>query len=313
MIVAGYATVSPQRAYVLSQEIADWGGGNSWTNSLYFISSQPSSSDICTDLGQSPEGLFILQDVSSGKYVSLGSESRLSAAAGVDVLATKFRLAFKPGGSTLQAVSNGNFVTADSSGENILAATKESASLYEMFRWYPQPDESYHFRALSNKGWVGTEGEGFLKNNGTASNYRLLPVDDAPLPPPPATGKLRNLETNSFVTASESDPVLRVGGSEQDATVWALERVADSPDTAPLYGIRSTVTNLFVTADPSGSSPLAATNGGVGGWEQFQFLAYNGGFIILHSVTGMAVAAQPDQTLIDNNLSIDASAQWVIV
>jgi hypothetical protein len=95
--------------------------------------------------------------------------------------------------------------------------------------------------------------------------------------------------------------------------MWVLERVPDSPNTAPLYGIKSTITNLYVTADPTGASPLAATSGGVGAWEQFQFIPYNGGYIILHSITGMAVAAQPDQTLIDNNLDIDTSAQWIIV
>lgn len=250
----------------------------------------------------------------SGKYVTLGTDSKLTAVGGANVLASKFRLAFKPGGGTLQALNNNKYVTADSSGTSALAATKDTASMYELFRWYPQPDETYQLRALSNKGFVGTAADRQLTNNGIASKYILVRVDDAPLAPPPARGKLRNSNSNSFVRAIASDPTLRVGNAEPDATIWSTERVEDSPDAAPLYTIRSTTTDLFVTADPTGASPLTATNGGAGAWEYFQFIPYNNEvYIIIHVISGNAVAAQPDGTLVDNTLDIDLAVQWAIL
>jgi len=115
------------------------------------------------------------------------------------------------------------------------------------------------------------------------------------------------------VVATADDPILHVGSAEGEATEWSFERVPESPDASPLYAIKSGTTQNYVTADPTGTAPLAATKQAPGGWEHFQILAYNGGYIILHSITGLAVAAQPDETLIDNNLTIDPSAQWAIV
>jgi len=314
VIVAAYATVSPQRAYVLSQEIADWGGGNSWTNSLFFISTQPSTTYICLPMDQkTPEGLYIMQDMATGLYVTLDIENKLTATAAVDVLAARFQLEYKPGGGTILALHNGKYVSADSSGVNDLAAAKDTASLYELFRWYPQNDQVYHLRALSNKGFVGTRDDEHLVNNGTATNYRLTLVDGAPPPGPPAQGKFRNVATNNFVRATEADTTLRVGANDADATIWAYERVPESPDAEPLYAIRSTTTNMYVTADPTGASPLKATNQGAGAWEQFQFLPFQGNYILIHAVTGNAVHAMPDGTLVDNNLIIDQNAQWTIV
>ncbi len=306
--------MDPQRAYVLSQEISDWGGGNSWTNSLYFISTQESSGDICPAQGGTPEGIFLIQDVGTGNYITLSSDSSLAAVGAVDALATKFELSYKPGGGNLKALSNGKYVSADTSGANSLTASKDTASGYELFRWYLQPDGTYHLRAQSNKGLVGTKPDGELVNDGSNSLYRLTPSNTNPPPPLPQQGKLRNLQTNDFVLATADNPTLHVGSSEGDATIWAFERVAESPDSAPQYGIRSTTTNSFVTGNPAGNEALKAGSGGAGAWEYFQFLPYNNdGYIIIHTVSGLSVAAQPDGTLVDNDLNIDLSAIWTIM
>lgn len=97
MIYAAQAVVSPQDAYRTSSQLFDWGTGNSASNQLYFVATQPSATEICSAAAQTPEGLFNIQDADSGLWVSLGTNGGLVAGTSVDVLATKFNLEFTPG------------------------------------------------------------------------------------------------------------------------------------------------------------------------------------------------------------------------
>jgi len=293
----------------------DWGTGNSASNQLYFVSTQPSAGDICQAGAATPEGLYTIQDVTSGKFVTLaGAGSSLAASAGADVLATKFELEFTPGGSTILALSNLKYVTASPDGTGPLSAARDSPQSYETFRWAQQADGTYELQAMVNREKVGTVGpDGTLINNGVAARYRLVPADSTPAPPLPATGVLKNLQTNQYVVVSDANPTLyanspAVGGASR----FAFERVAGSPDTAPLYVFKTVTTNNYVTADVSGTQPLAALRAEPQGWEQFQFVPYQNGYIVIHAVNGLAVAVQPDNTLIDNNSAIDSTALWGI-
>ncbi len=47
VIYAAYAVVNPQEAYTLAKRLRSYGSGNSASNTLYFIATQQSGSNIC--------------------------------------------------------------------------------------------------------------------------------------------------------------------------------------------------------------------------------------------------------------------------
>jgi len=320
VIYAAYAKVNPQRAFEFSQRLFDWGTGNSASNQLYFVATQTSASDICTAGAQTPEGLYYIQDVATGKFITVGGNGNLAATTMADVLATKFQLAFTPGGGTIQARSNGKFITAAPDGLQPLSAIRDTAASYEVFRWTAQPDNQFELTAMVNRAQVTTSAEtGQLLNNANSTNgippskYRLVVAEDTPPAPIPPTGVLRNVQSNKFVEATAGNPTLfATVDVVGDATQWRFEKVADTPEDSPYYVIWSQATNMAVTGDQGGTIPLAALRAEPQAWEHFQIVAYQNAYIIIHVASGNAVALQPDNTLIDNTNTIDNTALWFI-
>jgi len=179
VIYAAYSAVDPQKAFNYSQQLSDYGSGNSATNQLYFISTRSSASDICSASLQTPQGTYYIQDASSGKYVQASSSGALSAVATDTSDATAFDLAFMPGGGSIMASSNKMYVTADPNGQSPLSAARTVVSSYETFRWIPQSDGSYELEALVNRAEVASASAGLLNNanstNGEAAGkYKLV-------------------------------------------------------------------------------------------------------------------------------------------
>jgi len=169
VIYAAYSAVDPQKAFNYSQQLSDYGSGNSATNQLYFISTRSSASDICSASLQTPQGTYYIQDASSGKYVQASSSGALSAVATDTSDATAFDLAFMPGGGSIMASSNKMYVTADPNGQSPLSAARTVVSSYETFRWIPQSDGSYELEALVNRAEVASASAGLL-NNANSTN-----------------------------------------------------------------------------------------------------------------------------------------------
>jgi len=315
VIYAAYAKVNPQEAYTYSEGLFDWGTGNSATNQLYFVSTQSSAADICSAGSQTPEGTYYIQEAGSNLFVSAGGNGELAAETVASVLATKFELRFTPGGSTIQALSNGKYVSGSPDGLNPLAANRDSPSSYEVFRWTVQPDGTYELTAMVNRVPVSTGPNGELFNNPASAGvkFRLIAAEDAEPVPVPAQGVLRSLDNNQFVSATAADTTLRSNSATAaGATTWSFEPVQDSTADPPYFTIKSETTNMYVTADQGGAIPLAATRAEPQAWEHFQIIGYEGNYLILHVASGNLVALQPDGTLIDNSNSPVGVSLWSI-
>lgn len=319
MIYAAYAKVNPQQAYSYSANLFDWGSGNSASNQLYFVATQSSASDICSAGAQTPEGLYTIQAADSGLYVTVAGNGALAATTNADVLASKFELGFTPGGGTIQALATGLFITASPNGDAPLSAAREVPGSYETFRWALQPDGSYHLTAMVNRAQVtssSSEG-GLLINNANSTNgipptsFRLVPAESTAPVDLPATGFLRSVEKARLVV---SDPVLRTTSVDTgSASRLAFSKVPDSPEQSPSYTIQNIETGQFVTGNMDGSVPLSATAPTPQAWEHFQFVPYQGSYIILHIASGKTVASQPDDTLMDNTDLINDSTLWQLI
>lgn len=317
VIYAAYATVNPQQAYNYSQQLSDWGSGNSASNQLYFVATRSSSSSICSTSLQTPQGNYYIQDVASGKYVTAAG-GNLVASATATLTATPFTLAFMPGGGSIFSQSNNMYVTADPNGASPLAAARTTASTYETFRWLAQSDGSYYLEALVNHYDVTTQSSGLVNSanstNGVSpSKYKLV----AQAPPTnvtvPATGTLKNVQTGKYVVATAANvTLLATSSTASGATTWAFEKLSTSTSTTALYDIRSQTTNQIVTGTTAGADPLTAARTVASAWETFQFIPYNGNYVIIDTANGLMVAVQADNTLIANSNSVSASTTWSI-
>ncbi|KAG2186363.1 hypothetical protein INT43_002801, partial [Umbelopsis isabellina] len=317
VIYAAYATVNPQQAYNYSQQLSDWGSGNSASNQLYFVATRSSSSNICSTSLQTPQGNYYIQDVASGKYVTAAG-GNLVASASATLTATPFTLAFMPGGGSILAQSNNMYVTADPNGASPLAAARTTASTYETFRWLAQSDGSYYLEALVNHYDVTTQSSGLVNNanstNGvTPSKYKLVAQTASPNSTVPATGTLKNVGTGKYVVATAANiTLLATSSTASSATTWTFEKLSTSTSTTALYDMKSQTTNQIVTGTSAGADPLTAARTVASTWETFQFIPYNGNWVIVDTANGLMVAVQADNTLIANTNSISGSSTWSI-
>ncbi|GAB5591706.1 hypothetical protein Unana1_06606 [Umbelopsis nana] len=318
VIYAAYSAVNPQQAFNYSQSLSDYGSGNSASNQLYFISTRSSSSDICSATLQTPQGNYYIQDVASGKYVTVSGSGALTASVSATLIATPFTLAFMPGGGSILAQSNNMYVTADPNGQAALNAARATASTYETFRWVSQNDGSYTLEALVNHDYVSTTSSGLVNNanstNGiSASKYKLVPQTSTGGGNVPATGTLKSVSTGKYVVATAANvTLLATSTAASGATTWSFEKLSTSTNTTTYYDIRSQTTNMIVTGTTAGADPLTAARDAASTWETFKILPYNGNYVIVDMANGLIVAVQPDNTLIANSNNIDATTTWSI-
>lgn len=149
------------------------GTGQTYSNELFFIGTRPNPSGvpICSSLPQNPYGTFVIQDVSSGKYVTASSANiNLVASTNATSLAATFESTYVPNSGNLMLTSTGQYVTADSSGSYALAADRAVASTWERFvirQKAGAPEGVYSIKAYSNGLYVMVARDGSLVNNAT--------------------------------------------------------------------------------------------------------------------------------------------------
>ncbi|GAP93386.1 putative glycoside hydrolase family 81 protein [Rosellinia necatrix] len=176
VIIAAYSNAHPQTAAAWSANITTWGSGNTYTNELFFIGTRPnpSGTPICGALPQNPYGSFKLQAASSGKFVTATSGSpNLIASSGSPADAAIFNSAYVPNAGTLQLKTTNQFVTADSSGQYAISASRASASSWERFTIRPKSGGAkgvYTIKAASNGMYVTIGNDGSLVNNAASES-----------------------------------------------------------------------------------------------------------------------------------------------
>lgn len=298
--------------------LSDYGSGNSASNQLYFISTQTSTSDICSASLQTPQGAYYIQDVKSGLYVTVSGSGNLAASASATIIATPFTLGFMPGGGSILAQSNNQYVTADPNGQLALAAARATASSYETFRWIAQSDGTYEFEALVNKDYISTTSSGLINNsnstNGVSpSKYKLVAATSTGGGTVPPSGTLKSVSTGKYVVATAANvTLLATATSASGATTWTFEKMSTSTNTTTLYDIKSQTTGQIVTGTNAGGDPLSAARDVASTWESFQIIATNGNYVLMDIANGLLVKVQPDNTLIANSNAVDATTTWVI-
>ncbi|KZW02911.1 glycoside hydrolase family 81 protein [Exidia glandulosa HHB12029] len=260
VIYLAYSNFNPQKAALLSTTLASWGSGNSYSNQVYFTSTRPNPSGkpICASSQLNPEGIFLIQDVESGKFVtSTPSQPDLTANADHSSDASLFQLSFMPGGGSMQNFATGMFVTADPNAQHGILAGAAVPSTWEMLTAVPDPSGEegvFNLRSGSNLLWIDSS-SGSLVNSATtqaaASKLRIVPP-----PPPQGTFLLQDTQSGQFVQASGDDPTLvATVSTSQEASAFAVSSNSDGTT------IQLLSTGQFVSATPSTDDPLQATRG----------------------------------------------------
>lgn len=224
-----------------------------------------------------PEGQFVIQEATAGRYIVPSAERNLQASATSYADAEVYVL----NAGTITASSTSLFVTADISGSIPLSAARSTALAWEMFIISPKSggDGLFTIRAGSNCKHVLVQSDGSLVNDANteaeAAVFRLL-TPHPTLLVPNLEGKfiLQSTGTASFITCSPSSPTLTASASStSDASVFELSNYQDSTSEGVTVAEGGTLkllaTQQFVTADISGSSPLAANRLTALAWEYF--------------------------------------------
>ncbi|KAF9463551.1 glycoside hydrolase family 81 protein [Collybia nuda] len=181
VIYLAYSQANPAAAAQRSSSLTTWGSGNSYSNQVYFLSTRPGASGVCTSAATNPIGNFYLQSSSTGNYVSTSSLPDLLASTTSQSSAVRFKFAFAPNAGTIQAISTSKFVTADQTGTFTLSAARDVASTWEIFVIRPKSGAGsgvYSILAASNKKYLTLGSNGALINNGateaSSAGFRLV-------------------------------------------------------------------------------------------------------------------------------------------
>lgn len=171
VIYDAYSQYDPQTAASLSTQLTDWGSGNTYTNTLYFISTRPNSSggSICSSTDANPSGTYKLMSTSGQYVVSSSASPNLVASASSSSDATSFVFAWLPNAGTIQSTANSQYVTADQSGTDPISAARTTASTWETFVIRPKVGASsgvYSIKASANGLYIVVGSDGSLINGG---------------------------------------------------------------------------------------------------------------------------------------------------
>ena len=174
VIYDAYSQYDPQTAAKLSTQLINWGSGNTFTNTLYFISTRPNSrgGSICSTVSGNPSGTYKIVTTSGQYVVSSSGSPNLVASASSSSAATSFNFGWIPNAGTIQSTATNQYVTADQSGKDALAAARATASTWETFVIRPKVgagDGVYSIKASANGLYVVVVGsDGSLVNGGTS-------------------------------------------------------------------------------------------------------------------------------------------------
>ncbi|KZP11846.1 glycoside hydrolase family 81 protein [Athelia psychrophila] len=170
VIYDAYSQYNPQSAAALSTGLSDWGTGNTYTNTLYFISTRPNTGgSICSATNANPIGNFTIS-TSDGLYVVSTAANANLIASGTSTTATKFAFAWMPNSGSIFNTVNSQFVTADQSGIDALASARATVSSWETFTIRPKVGAAsgvYSIKANANGLYVIVGAGGALINNAT--------------------------------------------------------------------------------------------------------------------------------------------------
>lgn len=224
-----------------------------------------------------PEGRFVIQEASMDRYIVPTAEHNLQALSTSQADAEVY--VFNAG--TITASSTRLLVTADISGSVPLSASRSTALAWEMFIVSPKDggDGLFTIRAGSNGKHVSMRPDGSLVNEAMteagATVFRLLTPHPALLARNPE-GRfiLQATGTSWFIACSPSSPTLTASASSNsDAAVFELSNDQDPTSEGSTVAQGGTLklltTQQYVTADISGSSPLAAARHAALAWEYF--------------------------------------------
>jgi endo-1,3(4)-beta-glucanase len=173
VVYLAYSAVDPADAASRSASLTTWGSGNSYSNQLYFISTRPGASGVCSSAPANPLGSFALQATSNNQFISSSGLPNLMATGASQSDAAVFDFGFAPNAGTIKAASNNQFVTADSSGNFTISASRAVASDWEIFVIRPKEGEAngvYTIQAGSNKKYVVVGADGSLINTADSAN-----------------------------------------------------------------------------------------------------------------------------------------------
>ncbi|KAF7981371.1 hypothetical protein HWV62_33845 [Athelia sp. TMB] len=170
VIYDAYSQYNPQAAATLAGGLSDWGSGNTYTNTLYFISTRPNTGGpICSATNANPVGTFTIS-TTSGQYVVSTAANENLIASGTASTATKFTFAWQPNSGTIYNTANSQYVTADQSGIDALASARTVASTWETYVIRQKVGAAtgvYSIKANSNGLYVILGAGGALINNAT--------------------------------------------------------------------------------------------------------------------------------------------------
>lgn len=173
VIYDAYSNYNPSAAATLSTQLSTWGSGNSYTNTLYYIATRPTASNVCTGMPSNPAGTFKIQAATSGTYVTVASGTSNLVASGTTATATTFNLAWLLNAGTIYATSNSMYVTADQAGTDALSAARATASTWEQFVVRQKVGAAtgvYSIKAVSNGLYVTLGSDGSLINGGATES-----------------------------------------------------------------------------------------------------------------------------------------------
>lgn len=181
VIYLAYSQANPTAAAQRSASLTTWGTGNSYSNQVYFLSTRPGASGVCTSATGNPIGNFYIQSSSTNNYVSTVGLPNLLSSVTAQASAARFKFAFAPNAGTVQAISTSKFVTADQTGTTTISAARDVASSWEVFVIRPKVGAAsgvYSILAASNKQYLTLGAGGALINNGateaSSAGFRLV-------------------------------------------------------------------------------------------------------------------------------------------
>jgi len=209
-------------------------------------------------------GVYI-QDVASGKFVSVTAADTTLHATAAQSNAAVFVLATpSSGGTTIQWQANNQYVSADIAGNVVLVANRPTASGWETFNLVVQSSGAYLIQAQSNNLYLQTiNGDLINSGSGTGTQYRFIGVGN-----PAGTFALQVVSTGQYVTAPVARETL-VADTTAAGSATQFKFATLNGTTSGAGSIQSTLDQRFVSADATGTSLLYANRPLVSGWESF--------------------------------------------
>jgi len=166
LIYLANAVNNPTSAWGQVQGISTWGSGNTNTNGFWWIASRPGTTgNTCANTPTNGPSISsgLLQSVSTGKYLTIGSGSNAFVTGDLSSAAV---LTFAPiaGGTTIQSNATHQYASIDNTGSNPMVINRATPSSWETFV-FTNISGQFVIRALSNGQYLGVGANNEVYNN----------------------------------------------------------------------------------------------------------------------------------------------------